>query len=186
MSFVEYVKQVWKAGRSGGTPWSPDRLNHMEDGIKSCSDGISELNNNLIIKGCFCKNIACVTGTFTGYGYNYCYYNKSNKIGILYFSSRIEESDSISANFSEYYDIKTVLDNMGISFSNILQSNYIPYNSTGTIKKNLVGYGTTLLYSATSQHYGFGRYYTLNGNNGLWATSEFEKNDYITGSIIFT
>ena len=83
MSFVEYVKQVWKAGRSGGTPWSPDRLNHMEDGIKSCSDGISELNNNLIIKGCFCKNIACVTGTFTGYGYNYCYYNKSNKIGIL-------------------------------------------------------------------------------------------------------
>ena len=47
MSFVEYVKQVWKAGRSGGTPWSPDRLNHMEDGIKSCSDGISELNSNL-------------------------------------------------------------------------------------------------------------------------------------------
>ena len=48
MSFVEYVKQVWKAGRSGGTPWSPDRLNHMEDGIKSCSDGISELNSNII------------------------------------------------------------------------------------------------------------------------------------------
>ena len=47
MSFVEYVKQVWKAGRSGGTPWSPDRLNHMEDGIKSCSDGISELNSNI-------------------------------------------------------------------------------------------------------------------------------------------
>ena len=50
MSFVEYVKQVWKAGRSGGTPWSPDRLNHMEDGIKSCSDGISELNNNTKIE----------------------------------------------------------------------------------------------------------------------------------------
>lgn len=52
MSFVEYVKQVWKAGRSGGTPWSPDRLNHMEDGIKSCSDGISELNNNKECKLC--------------------------------------------------------------------------------------------------------------------------------------
>jgi hypothetical protein len=46
MNFIQYIKQAWKAGTSGGTPLSPDRLNHMEDGIKSNNDMISELNNN--------------------------------------------------------------------------------------------------------------------------------------------
>lgn len=47
MNFIQYVKQVWKAGTSGGTPLSPDRLNHMEDGIKNNNSMISELNNNI-------------------------------------------------------------------------------------------------------------------------------------------
>lgn len=46
MNFIQYIKQAWKAGTSGGTPISPDRLNHMEDGIKSNNDMISELNSN--------------------------------------------------------------------------------------------------------------------------------------------
>lgn len=46
MNFIQYIKQAWKAGTSGGTPISPDRLNHMEDGIKNNNDMISELNNN--------------------------------------------------------------------------------------------------------------------------------------------
>lgn len=29
MNFIEYVKQLWKNGPSGGTPWSAARLNHM-------------------------------------------------------------------------------------------------------------------------------------------------------------
>lgn len=48
MNFIQYIKQAWKAGTSGGTPLSPDRLNHMEDGIKNNNDMISELNNNII------------------------------------------------------------------------------------------------------------------------------------------
>lgn len=47
MNFIQYIKQAWKAGTSGGTPLSPDRLNHMEDGIKNNNSMISELNNNL-------------------------------------------------------------------------------------------------------------------------------------------
>lgn len=47
MNFIQYVKQVWKAGTSGGTPLSPDRLNHMEDDIKNNNSMISELNNNI-------------------------------------------------------------------------------------------------------------------------------------------
>lgn len=50
MNFIQYIKQAWKAGTSGGTPLSPDRLNHMEDGIKNNNDMISELNNNLTTK----------------------------------------------------------------------------------------------------------------------------------------
>ena len=48
MNFIQYIKQAWKAGTSGGTPLSPDRLNHIEDGIKNNNDMISELNNNII------------------------------------------------------------------------------------------------------------------------------------------
>ena len=47
MNFIEYVKQLWKNGPSGGTPWSAARLNHMEDGIKANNDMISELNSNI-------------------------------------------------------------------------------------------------------------------------------------------
>ncbi|MFR8368778.1 MAG: hypothetical protein ACLVCM_04845 [Lachnospira sp.] len=50
MNFIEYVKQLWKNGPGGGTPWSAARLNHMEDGIKNNNSMISELNNNLTIK----------------------------------------------------------------------------------------------------------------------------------------
>lgn len=50
MNFIQYIKQAWKAGTSGGTPLSPDRLNHIEDGIKNNNDMISELNNNLTTK----------------------------------------------------------------------------------------------------------------------------------------
>ncbi len=46
MNFIQYIKQVWKAGTSGGTPLSPDRLNHIEDGIKSNNDMIRELSGN--------------------------------------------------------------------------------------------------------------------------------------------
>lgn len=49
MNFIQYVKQVWKAGTSGGTPLSPDRLNHIEDGIKNNNSMISELNSNMTI-----------------------------------------------------------------------------------------------------------------------------------------
>lgn len=47
MNFIQYIKQAWKAGTSGGTPLSPDRLNHIEDGIKNNNNMISELNNNI-------------------------------------------------------------------------------------------------------------------------------------------
>jgi hypothetical protein len=52
MNFIQYVKQVWKAGTSGGTPLSPDRLNHIEDGIKNNNNMISELNSNMTHNTC--------------------------------------------------------------------------------------------------------------------------------------
>ncbi len=56
MNFIQYVKQVWKAKPIGGTPFSPDRLNHMEDGIKNNNSMISELNNNNITNN-ICTNL---------------------------------------------------------------------------------------------------------------------------------
>lgn len=48
MNFIEYVKQIWKNGPGGGTPWSAARLNHMEDGIKNNNSMISELNTTIL------------------------------------------------------------------------------------------------------------------------------------------
>lgn len=56
MNFIQYVKQVWKAKPIGGTPFSPDRLNHMEDGIKNNNSMISELNSNNITNN-ICTNL---------------------------------------------------------------------------------------------------------------------------------
>ena len=47
MNFLEYVKQIWKNGPSGSTPWSAARLNHIEDGIKNNNDMIRELSGNI-------------------------------------------------------------------------------------------------------------------------------------------
>lgn len=192
--FLSYSRVNWQQSPSKSTPLSAANLNVMDAGIKNNNDMISnirdeitQLNSNIEIKHCFCKNIASVDGIFEGYGYNYCYYNKSAKIGILHFVSRIETPDSAQNNFTGYYDVTTVLENMGItSFNKILESNYTPYDSTGVIRYKLVGYGSTLLYSSASQHYAFARYYTKDGNKGAWATSEFQKGDYIIGSLIFS
>lgn len=192
--FLSYSRVNWQQSPSKSTPLSAANLNVMDAGIKNNNDMISnlrdevtQLNSNIDVKNSFCKNIASVDGTLEGYGYNYCYYNKSTKTGILYYASKIETQDSTQNNFTGYYDIETVLENMGITnFNKILESNYIPYDATGVVRAKLIGYGTTLLYSSASQHYAFARYYTKDGNKGAWATSEFQKGDYITGSLIFS
>lgn len=192
--FLSYSRVNWQQSPSKSTPLSAANLNVMDAGIKNNNDMISnlrdevtQLNSNIDVKNSFCKNIASVDGTLEGYGYNYCYYNKSTKTGILYYASKIETQDSTQNNFTGYYDIETVLENMGITnFNKILESNYIPYDATGVVRAKLIGYGTTLLYSSASQHYAFARYYTKDGNKGAWATSEFKKGDYITGSLIFS
>ena len=191
--FLSYSRVNWQQSPSKSTPLSAANLNVMDTGIKNNNDMISnirdeitQLNSNIEIKHCFCKNIASVDGTFEGYGYNNCYYNKSTKTGILYFASRIETPDSTLNNFSGYYDVESVLEKMSIDFNTILESNYIPYDSAGVVRAKLISYGTTLLYSSASQHYSFARYYTKDGKKGAWATSEFQKGDYITGSLIFS
>lgn len=191
--FLSYSRVNWQQSPSKSTPLSAANLNVMDAGIKNNNDMISnirdeitQLNNNIDVKNSFCKNIASINGTLEGYGYNYCYYNKSTKTGILYFASKIETQDSAQNNFTGYYDVKTVLKNMGISFNKVLESNYTPYDATGVVRAKLIGYGTTLLYSPANQNYAFARYYTKDGNKGAWATSEFQKGDYIIGSLIFS
>lgn len=192
--FLSYSRVNWQQSPNKSTPLSAANLNVMDAGIKNNNDMISnirdeitQLNSNIDVKNSFCKNIASINGTLEGYGYNYCYYNKSTKTGILYFASKIETPDPAQNNFTGYYDVKTVLENMGITnFNKILESNYTPYDSTGVVRAKLIGYGTTLLYSSASQHYAFARYYTKDGEKGAWATSEFQKGDYIIGSLIFS
>lgn len=42
MGLISYVKTIWRAGKSGGTPFTPERFNNMEDGIEQATN---ELNN---------------------------------------------------------------------------------------------------------------------------------------------
>ena len=112
--FLSYSRVNWQQSPSKSTPWNATNLNIMDAGIKNNNDMISnlrnevtQLNSNIDVKNSFCKNIASINGTLEGYGYNYCYYNKSTKTGILYFASKIETPDSSQNNFTGYYDVKT-------------------------------------------------------------------------------
>ena len=113
--FLSYSRVNWQQSPNKSTPLSAANLNVMDAGIKNNNDMISnlrdevtQLNSNIDVKNSFCKNIASVDGTLEGYGYNYCYYNKSTKTGILYYASKIETQDSTQNNFTGYYDIETI------------------------------------------------------------------------------
>ena len=41
--FVAYIKQLWANKPSTSSPLSAERLNHMEEGIKANSDGITKI-----------------------------------------------------------------------------------------------------------------------------------------------
>lgn len=43
MSVLSYVKTIWKSGRGGGTPISPENLNNIENGIEQVTNKINEL-----------------------------------------------------------------------------------------------------------------------------------------------
>lgn len=78
MNFIEYVKQLWKNGPGGGTPWSAARLNHMEDGIKNNNSMISELNNNKGINVMSETNTADIEDIFPKYLGRVVYHTLSN------------------------------------------------------------------------------------------------------------
>ncbi len=42
MGLIPYVKTVWKSGKTGGTAWTPTRLNNIENGIENV---VTEVND---------------------------------------------------------------------------------------------------------------------------------------------
>lgn len=53
-NILNYIKTVWRAGREGGTAWTPSRLNNIENGIEQATNQINQnsqdietLNSNL-------------------------------------------------------------------------------------------------------------------------------------------
>ena len=46
-NILNYVKTLWKAGREGGTAWTPERLNNIEDGIEQATNQINENSKDI-------------------------------------------------------------------------------------------------------------------------------------------
>ena len=46
-NILNYVKTLWKAGREGGTAWTPERLNNIEDGIEQATNQINTNSENI-------------------------------------------------------------------------------------------------------------------------------------------
>lgn len=185
MNFIEYVKQIWKNGPGGGTPWSAARLNHMEDGIKNNNSMISELNNNITFYSCFTKNFISESNC-EGYGYNFAIYNKTAKVGILKFTTKIERASSDTSDFKFRYDINKVFNLFNLQISDaikILGGTWQCYNAEGKIINKLIGYGTCI--DQTNKMIRLARYYNTDGYLGAWAASEFVKGYYIYGEFVF-
>lgn len=49
MSYKRYYENGWQSGESGGTPITPEALNHIEDGIVAGLSEVSSLLNGKII-----------------------------------------------------------------------------------------------------------------------------------------
>lgn len=45
---INYNKTEWKAGKEGGTAWTPDRLNNIENGIEQTTNAVNQLNNDVV------------------------------------------------------------------------------------------------------------------------------------------
>lgn len=64
---INYQKTVWKAGREGGTAFTPERLNNIENGIEAVTDGLNAVTENSI------QNL--ITNSSVEVGWAYKVYN---------------------------------------------------------------------------------------------------------------
>lgn len=46
-NILSYIKTIWKAGREGGTAWTPERLNNIESGIEQATNQINTNSENI-------------------------------------------------------------------------------------------------------------------------------------------
>lgn len=130
MNFIQYVKQVWKAGTSGGTPLSPDRLNHIEDGIKSNNDMISELNSNIANSD--------IEGIFNYLGLELIIYHK---LGICYLHSSGRLTQAFPKEWTTIGEISNI---------NYKGYGHLAANTSGKIIKFAYINGTLSAYAPSS------------------------------------
>ena len=142
------------------------------------------VNSNISFYTCFTKNFISETGC-EGYGYNYVIYNKTARLGVIKFTSKIENVSSNKNDFSFRYNITEVFKQFGLSLSNtvkISNGTWQCYNTEGKILLNLMNYGSSI-----RQENGMvklGRYYTNDGRFGAWSASEFLKGWYLNGEFV--
>lgn len=51
MSYERYYPNGWQSGQSGGTPMTPEALNHMEQGIAALDDELNAMKDYVIANG---------------------------------------------------------------------------------------------------------------------------------------
>lgn len=166
MNFIQYIKQVWKAGTSGGTPLSPDRLNHIEDGIKNNNNMISELNSNNITNnictnllnptlktssqnGITCTNNGNGTYTLNGTASNRAVFVLENTADIIKENANktlrfVSRGDALDAYFVQIYfnNATPARDSgSGITFkvpTNVSETNVAVAINSGTVLSNII------------------------------------------------
>ena len=74
------------------------------------------LNNNITFYSCFTKNFISESNC-EGYGYNFAIYNKTAKVGILKFTTKIERASSDTSDFKFRYDINKVFNLFNLQIS---------------------------------------------------------------------
>ena len=161
MNFIQYIKQAWKAGTSGGTPLSPDRLNHMEDGIKNNNDMISELNSNMTINllnptlqtttrnGVTCTNNGDGTYTLNGTASDSAVFVFQNTADIIKENANktlrfVSKGDTLETYYTQvYFNNATSAKDLGsgITFkvpTNVFETNVAVIIKSGTVLSNII------------------------------------------------
>lgn len=83
---LDYTRTEWKAGREGGTAWTPARLNNMEDGIEKVSNAFDGIDVIPITSGSIPSGTSTLSVTF-----NKTYAKAPLVMAVVYSNTSYEE-----------------------------------------------------------------------------------------------
>lgn len=182
MSYEKYYPGGWQSGESGGTPITPEALNHMEAGIENAAPKSALTQRVYNARGEFFT--AHAPGTTRGSGTATVHITPDG-IAKVDYAVRITTSGTDQTMFSVGPSIEKMREiNPNIPRIVALHGGVCTVYRDNQVDVSITGYGGS--HDAVSTHdtvmWDVNRIYTAEGATGPWADTAFVEGHYIVGT----